>query len=162
MENMETKFSKNIDVENLKDYLKDGEIGKTYTYMELKDKCINKDSWRFSLNYAIKKLRGLKIIYHNIRNVGYKRVTAEEILLKNPKFFEYAKRRLKHGSQEIVSVNDNELTNEQKIKRNTLLAQNGVLLHLMKPKQMGIVEQGVIKEQKKFNPAESLKYLVNS
>lgn len=164
MNNSIIKYGTNIDSKNIYELLENKPINATVTYNEIKSICIKKDDRNFksSLSKAIKTLRNNGIIYHNIRLIGYKRANSSDIVKKSPSFVASAKKRLINGIKELDTVNELELTNEEKIKKNTYLSVNGLMLHLAKPKQIKNIEQKVMNNSLSFNPADNLQYLANS
>lgn len=153
----------NVDCKSLIELLQDKEIGDVVTYYEMKKVCLKADDERIfkgSLHKAIDKLRRSGIVYHNVQGIGYKRANSSEIVEKSPKFLKYARRKLTKSQYELKVVDDDKITKEELVKKNTMLATNGLMLYLGKNSQIQALEQQVrVSEVPNFNPKESLKFL---
>ena len=165
---MENKFQQivnsNIDAKTIYELLENQPIDTTVTYSEIRDTCLNKNPEKIksSTNRAINALLDNGIVYHNIRNIGYKRATSSDIVSKAPSLIQSAKRRLSKNKKALEVANDSDLSKDEIIKKNTLYAVTGVLMHLIKPKQIKQIEQKAISQTLSFNPEDSLKYLTQS
>lgn len=165
---MDNKFKQminsNIDAKSIYELLENKPIDTTVTYQEIEAVCLNKnsDKIRSSANRAIRALLNNGIVYHNIRLLGYKRANSSDIVKKAPSYLQSAKRRLSTNQKALQVANDKELSKEEQVKKNTMYAITGVLMHLIQPKQIKQIEQKAINHTLTFNPEDSLKFLTNS
>lgn len=166
---METKQNfknTNIDSKTLFELFQTKKVDEIATYTELKSVCLKKEDeyFRGSIARALKQLRNIGIVFHNVRNVGYKRANSTEIVNKAPKFLQSARRKLTTSVSELEAVDNEKLTNEELIKKNTYYAAHNLILYIAKTKQIKALEQNVRYVDKgfSFDPKESLAYLTNS
>ncbi len=157
-------LEKSIDTTTIYDLLQPKELGSIVTFEEIRAVCYNKDidKLKSTIVRVVDKLRREGIIYHNERELGYRRVGSTKIVAKSPKFLRSARRKLIKSIYEINAVVDEELTNDDKIKKNTYFAHNSMILFMTRARQLKRIEQKVIAQTLSFDPLENLKYLSNS
>lgn len=159
MNNVQT----NADHKSIYDLLKDRQIDETVTYLEIQNVCLKKSEKdiRSSINRALYNLLKDGIVYHNVRNIGYKRANSTDIIDKSPSYLKAAFRRLKRNKLTLEVVDDTQLSNQEKIMKNTYYAVSNTLMYLLKPKQIKSLQQKSMNNQLTFDPTENLKYLSN-
>lgn len=158
------QVNSNIDSKSIYELLEKQPTDTTITYQEIEAICLNKnpEKVRSSTNRAIKDLLNNGIVYHNVRLIGYKRATSSEIVHKAPSYIQSAKRRLSKNHKSLEIAKDDELSRDEVAKKNTYYAVTGVLMYLIKPKQIKSIEQKAINHTLSFNPEDSLKHLAHS
>lgn len=154
----------NADHKLIYDLLKTKSENDIVTFLEIKDVCLKREEkyLRSSINRALYNLLKDGVVYHNVRNIGYKRANSSEIIDKSPSFLRAAYRRLKRNKLTLEVTNDNDLTQQEKILKNTYYAVSGTLMYLLKPKQIKLIQQKSMNNELSFDPKESLNYLNNN
>ncbi len=155
---------KNADKFVIEEYLLKKEINDTVTYNEIINICVEKNKIKVNqiLSSVIQKLHRQGVIFHNIRNIGYKRANDTMKVIQSPLYLKSARNKLKKANRELKSVDSNNLSNELKIQNDTMYAMTNLMLHLSKQAQVKQLEQKAITNTLDFNPMDNLKYLTNS
>lgn len=158
------EIKKNADKFKIEEYIRNKNIDSIITYDEIINICVekNKTIVKLILSSVIQKLHRQGIIFHNIRNIGYKRANDTMKVIKSPLYFKSARGKLKKANRELKSVDSNNLSNELKIQNDTMYAMTNLILHLSKQAQVKQLEQKAITNTLDFNPMDNLKYLTNS
>lgn len=158
------QVKKNADKFKIEEYIRSKNIESVITYDEIINICVekNKTIVKLILSSVIQKLHRQGIIFHNIRNIGYKRANDTMKVIQSPLYLKSARSKLKKANRELKSVDSNNLSNELKIQNDTMYAMTNLILHLSKQAQVKQLEQKAITNTLDFNPMDNLKYLTNS
>ena len=140
---MENTFRKqsNADVGLIYDFISSKNIGDTITYDGINEICVKtKDiqTERGAFNSARKKLETEKGIYLQvITNVGYKILSDEEKIHRQPKRFVGVRKTLSKSISELESVDSKNLTKDLHNQKQAYQAQAMVIKEFAKPKTTG-------------------------
>ena len=109
---------KNADKIEIQEYLLKKNVNETVTYNEIINICVEKDKRKVNqiLSSVIQKLHRQGIIFHNIRNIGYKRANDTMKVIQSPSYLKSARSKLKKANRELKSVDSNNLSDELKIQ----------------------------------------------
>jgi hypothetical protein len=155
----------NIDTKSIMDLFAKSEIGDIISFADIQNVCVKTtdlNNIRSIISFTRNKLRKTGIVFHSVRNIGYKRVNASEIVEFAPNYLSRSKNNLKKAELELDSAEDVKLTNDEKIKKHTFQAATGLMLHLSKPALLGKIQQRVMNNSLSYDPQKDLKLLAGA
>lgn len=144
--NMKHRFEPSADTRLIYSLLMKAEMGDVVTYTELSEqvgrKVTGADSY---LQSALRMIeRDENMVFSSVRGVGYKRLTDAEIATQvGESGVRKIKRTARRTAKTISKADDSNLSNEERVKRNTFASFMGAVAHMAKPRQLERLETGV-------------------
>lgn len=128
--------------------------GDTVTYEEM-NKLVGRDIQdkdRYVLQSALQKALTHGYVFGNIRKVGFKRLSDEEIVGTGASAISRTGRMSRRGIKKLSSVrNFNELPNGAQIKHNAAMSILGMISHATRKRQVKKIEERVTYSQDKLS-----------
>lgn len=102
------------------------------------------------------------MVFDNIRGVGYRRLTASEIVASSQNDISGLRRRAKRSTEKLFKVKDfSSLTNDEKLKHATSASIFGAITASLTKKGVGAVEKAVKATGHEIPVAETLRLFAN-
>jgi hypothetical protein len=95
-------------------------------------------------------------VFSNVRKIGYRRLTDEEIIQNSEAIRQSIGRRAKKQIQRLAAVDFEELPNNMRVRHNTEMSMLNLNLHFAKPKTVAAIEAVVTQSGQALPLAKTL------
>lgn len=158
-------FQTDVDCQAIFDLARTKKEGDLLSYDEAAKvvvRCKDIEVIKKKTQYVARKMLREGYVFDPIENYGYKRLTPPEIIDVAPRKHRYARNKFRRNRKALLSANDKKLNNSQKVRKNTMLAICGMILHLANPNEIKKTESKSNNHKLSFDPKANLKYLFGS